>query len=164
MKLLTGSSIQPDGSNSCLVYSHLPSYWGPAPYLRTQSKMTWHNKNFKQSIQPNIKCISVQDPDGLYRMHVHEASSVIPPHRGYQLTGQSCFLSYGQPGASLGLARALSFYFDKHENHIISCYKDWIQTVQNTLNISEKYYVTYFLIGTISSMKIISLATSQGRY
>lgn len=81
--------------------------------------MTWHDKNFKQSIQPNIKCISVQDPDGLYRMHVHEASSVIPPHRGYQLTGQSCFLSYGQPGASLGLARALSFYFDKHENHIL---------------------------------------------
>lgn len=79
--LLTGSSIQPDGSNSCLVYSHLPSYWGPATYLRTQSNMTCHDKNFKQSIQPNIKCISVQDPDGRYRMHVHEASSVIPSHR-----------------------------------------------------------------------------------
>lgn len=113
-----GTLMQLRKNNTCCSWEQSPK-WNSAPWIKHPARlkqllscpqppslllgtcyivkdpgqMTQQDKNFKQTSQRIIRCIWVQDPNRLCGLHLHEAGSASPSHRGYQPTGQSRFLS-----------------------------------------------------------------------
>lgn len=86
--------------------------WEPSAKWNCGTPCSKIIKKFKQSIQPSLRCLCVQDPEGPHSLYINEAGSAMPSQEGaFNSHAKHAFIE-GNPDASPWLARALHFYFD----------------------------------------------------